>query len=66
MLSTLSSNIAIAQVTVLPDLLQIVCAVALYRLSRMVDANLALFAMPFVSAKEPLELMKMATASNPF
>ena len=51
MLSTLRSTIALAQITVLLDLLQIVCAVVLavtlYRLSRKVDATLALLAMAF-------------------
>ena len=51
MLSTLRNTIAVAQVTVLLDLLQIVCAVVLavtlYRLSRTVDATLALLAMAF-------------------
>ena len=78
MLSTLQSTIALAQVTVLLDLLQIVCAVVLavtlYRLSRKVDATLALLAMGFrfgeglagfVPLLGKLELMKLATASNP-
>lgn len=78
MLSTLRSRIAIAQVTVLLDLLQMVCAVVLavtlYRLSRAVDATLALLAMAFrfgeglavfVPLLGKLELMKLATASNP-
>ena len=78
MLSTLRSNIAIAQVTVLLDLLQIVCAVVLavtlYRLSRTVDATLALLAMAFrfgeglagfMPLLGKLELMKLATDSNP-
>ncbi len=78
MLSTLRSTMAIAQVTVLLDLLQIVCAivlaVTLYRLSRTVDVTLALLAMAFrfgeglagfVPLLGKLELMKLATASNP-
>lgn len=78
MLATLRSTIATAQVTVLLDLLQIVCAVVLavtlYRLSRTVDATLALLAMAFrfgeglagfVPLLGKLELMKLATASNP-
>ena len=78
MLSTLRSTIGIAQVTVLFDLMQIVCAivlaVTLYRLSRTVDATLALLAMAFrfgegLAGFTPLlgklELMKLATASNP-
>ena len=78
MLSTLRSTIAIAQVTVLLDLLQIVCAVVLavtlYRLSRTVDATIALLAMAFrfgegfagfVPLLGKLELMKLAMASNP-
>ncbi len=78
MLSTLRSHMALAQVTVLLDLLQIVCAVVLavtlYRLSRTVDTTLALLAMAFrfgegVAGFMPLlgklELMKLATASNP-
>ena len=78
MLSALRSTIALAQVTVLLDLLQIVCAVVLavtlYRLSRTVDATLALLAMAFrfgeglagfVPLLGKLELMKLATASNP-
>ena len=73
-----SSTIALAQVTVLLDLLQTVCAVVLavtlYRLSRTVDATLALLAMAFrfgeglagfVPLLGKLELMKLATASNP-
>ncbi len=78
MLSTLRSTIALTQVTILLDLLQIVCAVVLavtlYRLSRVVDATLALLAMAFrfgeglagfVPLLGKLELMKLATASNP-
>ena len=78
MLSALRSTIALAQVTVLLDLLQIVCAVVLavtlYRLSRKVDATLALLAMAFrfgegmagfVPLLSKLELMKLATTSNP-
>ena len=79
MLSTLRSTIALAQATVLLDLLQIVCAVVLavtlYRLSRKVDATLALLAMAFrfgeglagfVPLLGKLELMKIATTSNPW
>ena len=51
MLSTLRSTIAVAQVTVLLALLQMVCAVVLavilYRLSGTVDPTLALLAMAF-------------------
>ena len=78
MLSTLRGTIHLAQVTVLLDLLQMICAVVLavtlYRLSRMVDATVALLAMAFrfgegLSAFVPLlgklELMRLATASNP-
>ena len=78
MLATLRSTISIAQVTVLIDLLQIVCAVVLavtlYRLSRTVDATLALLAMAFrfgeglagfLPLLGKLELMKLATASDP-
>ena len=78
MLSTLRSTMAIAQLTVLLDLLQIVCAVvlavSLYRLTRTVDATLALLAvvfrfgeglLGFVPLLGKLELMKLATASNP-
>ena len=78
MLSTLHSTIALAQVTVLFDLLQIVCAivlaVTLYRLTRTVDVTLALLAMAFrfgeglagfLPLLGKLELMKLATASNP-
>ncbi len=78
MLYTLHSTIVIAQITVLLDLLQIVCAivlaVTLYRLSRSVDATLALLAMAFrfeegaagfVPLLGKLELMKLATASDP-
>lgn len=78
MLSTLRNTIAIAQVTVLLDLLQIVCAivlaVTLYRLSRTVDATLALLAMAFrlgeglagfLPLLGKLQLMKLATASDP-
>lgn len=78
MLATLRSMISVAQVTVLLDLLQIVCAivlaVTLYRLSRTVDATIALLAMAFrfgeglagfVPLLGKLELMKLATASNP-
>ena len=77
MLSTLRSTIALAQISVLLDLLQIVCAVVLavtlYRLSRTVDATLALLAMAFrfgegmagfVPLLGKLELMKLATASD--
>ncbi len=78
MLSTLRSTIDIARVTVVIDLLQIICAVVLavtlYRLSHTVDATLALLAMAFrigeglagfVPLLGKLELMKLATASNP-
>lgn len=78
MLSTLRGTIAIARVTVLLDLMQIVCAVVLavtlYRLCRTVDATVALLAMAFrfgeglagfVPLLGKLELMKLATASNP-
>lgn len=77
MLATLRSMISVAQITVLLDLLQIVCAivlaVTLYRLSRTVDATIALLAMAFrfgeglagfVPLLGKLELMKLATASN--
>ena len=78
MLATLRSTIVFAKVTVLLDLLQIVCAivlaVTLYRLSRTVDATLALLAMAFrfgeglmgfVPLLGKLELMKLVTASSP-
>lgn len=78
MLATLRSMMHVVQVTVLLDLLQIVCAivlaVTLYRLSRTVDATVALLAMAFrfgeglagfVPLLGKLELMKLATASNP-
>ncbi len=79
MLATLRSTISIAKITVLLDLLQIVCAitlaVTLYQLSRTVDATVALLAMAFrfgeglagfVPLLGKLELMKLATASNPY
>ncbi len=51
MLANLRRMMSIARVTVLLDLLQIVCAivlaVTLYRLSKTVDATLALIAMAF-------------------
>jgi hypothetical protein len=77
-LSTLRSTLAMAQITVLLDLLQIVCAVVLavtlYRLSRTVDVTLALLALAFrfgegmagfIPLLGKLELMKLATAANP-
>ncbi len=77
MLATLRSTIWIARVTVLLDLLQIACAVVLavtlYRLSKVVDATLALIAMGFrfgegllgfLPLLGKLELMKLATDSN--
>lgn len=78
-LSTLRSTIALSQIAVLLDLLQIVCAVVLavtlYRLSRTVDATLALLAMAFrfgegmagfVPLLSRLELMKLASTQNPW
>ncbi len=77
-LSNLRSTVVLAQITVLLDLLQIVCAVVLavtlYRLSRAVDATVALLAMTFRFAEGiagfwpllgKLELMKLASASDP-
>ncbi len=74
-LATLRSMLSIAQVTVLLDLLQIVCAVVLavtlYRLSRTVNITVALLAMTFREGITvfpllgKLELMRLATASNP-
>ncbi len=78
MLASLRNTIRIAQVTVMLDLVQIVCgvilAVTLYRLSRTVDATLALLAMAFrfgegltgfIPLLSKLELMKLATTSDP-
>ena len=77
MLATLRNTIWIARCTVLLDLLQIVCAivlaVTLYRLSKVVDATLAMIAMAFrfgegllgfLPLVGKLELMKLATSSN--
>jgi hypothetical protein len=77
MLATLRNTIWIARGTVLLDLLQIVCAVVLavtlYRLSKVVDATLAMIAMgfrfgegllSFLPLLGKLELMKLATGSN--
>ena len=77
MLATLQNTIWIARGTVLLDLLQIVCAVVLavtlYRLSKVVDATLAMIAMGFrfgegllgfLPLLGKLELMKLATGSN--
>ncbi len=78
MLASLHSTIRTAQVTVILDLLQIVCAVMLavmlYRLSRRVDVTIAMLAMAFrfgegltgfMPLLSKLELMKLATDSNP-
>jgi hypothetical protein len=74
MLSTLSRMIGTARVTVLLDLLQIVCAIVLaatlYRLTKAVDPTIALLAMLFRTGEgllgflpllDKLELMRIAT-----
>ena len=76
MLATLRGTMSIARVTVLLDLLQVVCAivlaVTLYRLVKSVDATVALIAMAFrfgegllgfVPLLGKLELMKLAGSS---
>ena len=75
-LATLNHMMRIAQVTVLLDLLQMVCAlvlaVTLYRLVKAVDPTLALLAMLFrvgegllgsLPQLSKLELMRLATSS---
>ncbi len=77
-LSTLANMIGAARTTVLLDLLQTVCAlllaVTLYRLSKAVDATIALLAMcfrvgegllGFLPIVSKLELMNLATAPGP-
>jgi hypothetical protein len=76
-LSSLSRMISTARVTVLLDLLQIVCALVLaatlYRITKGVDATLALVAMSFrlgegllgsLPLLGKLELMQLATAAT--
>ena len=76
-LATLQRTMWIARITVLLDLLQIVCAVVLavtlYRLSKAVDATLALIAMSFrfgegllgfLPLLGKLELMTLAMGAN--